>query len=344
MRVSIVAPQSIALVNGGVKTQIHQTAKYLPDHGIELHYFSPWEDLSPTDVDLVHVFTANAGALEITNRLKDFDIPYVVSPVVFSNHKPDYIKRAIKVESLSKRIVSGVWTDYSIVAKVCSGAERVLPNTDEELGLLRDGFGIPDRKLEVVPNGVEKRFSNADPTLFQTTYGLKNVVLFVGNLGAPRKNALGLINAVAGTDIETVLIGKIYDNDYGRQCQNIAEKHSNIHVLGNLDHGSPMLESAYAAASVFALPSYFETPGIAAMEAALAGCRIVLTPFGGTKSYFGDMAIYPDPKSPESIRNTIQQALAEQAESGLKDHIERQFLWERVAEKTAAAYRKVLNG
>ena len=42
--------------------------------------------------------------------------------------------------------------------------------------------------------------------------------------------------------------------------------------LGRLDHHDPLLASAYAAARVFALPSWFETPGLAALEAALAGC------------------------------------------------------------------------
>ncbi len=35
-----------------------------------------------------------------------------------------------------------------------------------------------------------------------------------------------------------------------------------------LDHDDPLLASAYAAARVFALPSWFETPGLAALEAA----------------------------------------------------------------------------
>jgi len=43
-----------------------------------------------------------------------------------------------------------------------------------------------------------------------------------------------------------------------------------------------MLASAYAACDVFVLPSMFETPGIAALEAGLAGAKIVITKYGGT--------------------------------------------------------------
>ena len=41
--------------------------------------------------------------------------------------------------------------------------------------------------------------------------------------------------------------------------------------LGRLDHHDPLLASAYAAARVFALPSWFETPGLAALEAGPGG-------------------------------------------------------------------------
>ena len=62
-------------------------------------------------------------------------------------------------------------------------------------------------------------------------------------------------------------------------------------MAGGRDHDDPLLASAYAAARVFALPSWFETPGLAALEAALAGARWSITPFGCTREYFGDHAV-----------------------------------------------------
>ena len=66
--------------------------------------------------------------------------------------------------------------------------------------------------------------------------------------------------------------------------------------LGRLDHDDPLLASAYAAARVFALPSWFETPGLAALEAALAGCAVVITPYGSTREYFGGLVAYARPR------------------------------------------------
>ena len=69
-----------------------------------------------------------------------------------------------------------------------------------------------------------------------------------------------------------------------------------------------MLASAYAAARVLALPSWFETPGLAALEAALAGCAVVVTPFGCTREYFGDRVEYARPDRPAEIGRAILRA------------------------------------
>jgi glycosyltransferase involved in cell wall biosynthesis len=121
-----------------------------------------------------------------------------------------------------------------------------------------------------------------------------------------------------------------------------AAKHKHILLIGGLENESEMLASAYAACRVFILPSLFETPGIAALEAGLAGARIVITKFGGTQEYFRDMAIYVDPHSVESIRSGIVRALNADKTSDLRDHIRKEYLWERVAEKTLVAYRDAL--
>ena len=74
---------------------------------------------------------------------------------------------------------------------------------------------------------------------------------------------------------------------------------------GGLTHDDPLLASAYAAARVFALPCWFETPGLAALEAALAGCAVVITPYGSTREYFGDLVEYARPDRPGEIERAL---------------------------------------
>jgi glycosyltransferase involved in cell wall biosynthesis len=104
-----------------------------------------------------------------------------------------------------------------------------------------------------------------------------------------------------------------------------------------------MLASAYAASSLFVLPSLFETPGIAALEAGLAGSRIAITKYGGTDEYFGQHAEYIEPTRITSIRNAIERALNTEKNDSLQKHIRSKYLWENVAEKTANAYRGLIS-
>jgi glycosyltransferase involved in cell wall biosynthesis len=140
----------------------------------------------------------------------------------------------------------------------------------------------------------------------------------------------------------TVIIGQVTRSDYAEQCLQEASEAKNILIIKGLDNDSEMLASAYAAARVFALPSLFETPGIAALEAALAGASIVITPHGGTRDYFGDDAEYVDPFSIDSIRNGIERALNTPVNPALRERIKKEFLWPSIAAKTLAAYSSII--
>lgn len=245
---------------------------------------------------------------------------------------------------VAQKIGRGFWSDYGFASAICAWSQVVLPNTSAEGTLLKDGLGVDAGKIVVVPNGVEERFENADPDLFRKRYGMRDFILNVGHIGHERKNVLSLIRALGKIDHPAVIIGRVIRGAYGEACVREASGHKHILLIDGLPHDSPLLASAYAACDVFVLPSQFETPGIAALEAGLAGAKIVITPNGGTQEYFGTMAEYVDPRSVDSIREGIVRALQQKKNTDLRDHIRREFLWQRVAEKTVAAYRRVLDG
>jgi glycosyltransferase involved in cell wall biosynthesis len=121
-----------------------------------------------------------------------------------------------------------------------------------------------------------------------------------------------------------------------------AKRNPRITLIDGLPNDSPMLASAYAACDTFVLPSLYETPGIAALEAGLAGAKIVITPYGGTTEYFGESAVYVEPGSVSSIRDGIRMALARQRDGRLRDRIRSRYLWSSVASQTKAAYERVI--
>ena len=56
MNVLMIAQQSIALVAGGPHIQVQQTARYLPDCGVDVRFFNPWDGIDRSAIDLAHVF------------------------------------------------------------------------------------------------------------------------------------------------------------------------------------------------------------------------------------------------------------------------------------------------
>ena len=344
MKILMVAPLSIGIVHGGVRMQSIKTAEHLQKLGVTIDFYNPWDETDPESYDLVHIFLAANETLAIANRLRERKCRVAVSPVFFTRRSASIIRQTINAESIGSKLFKGIFSDYSIKASVCKAADIVLPNTSDEADLIRDGFGISEQKIRVVPNGVDTAFNDATPNLYHSRYGITNFTLFVGDASAPRKNVLNLLREHTQADQPLVIIGALDASEYSGQCRQIIDNRDNVHFFGPLGHDDPMLASAYAAADVFTLPSQFETPGIAAMEAALAGCKIAITKIGGTREVFGKHAYYIDPEDSATIMQAIRSAheSASDTNNPLKQHIINEYTWERVAEKTLQAYRFIL--
>lgn len=333
--------QALSLLSGGPRTQILNLKVELEKLGTEVFLFDSWEQMSKENTDFIHIFAANVGTYHLAREARNQGVRLVVSPIFFSRHGPTILSIRHFSENILGKIKKGIWSEHSFCAEICSWAELIMPNTKMEAVLLNRGLGIPLGKIVVVPNGVDARFANGDPNLFVEKYKVKDFILNVGHIGPPRKNVLNLIRALAVINRPAVIIGRISRDAYADQCLAEAKKNKNITIIPGLPNDAPMLASAYAACDVFALPSWYETPGIAALEAGLAGAKIVITRHGGTDEYFEDHAEYVEPLSVESIRRGIRRALRKKKDRALATHITCSFLWSTIAAKTLAAYNTI---
>jgi glycosyltransferase involved in cell wall biosynthesis len=91
---------------------------------------------------------------------------------------------------------------------------------------------------------------------------------------------------------------------------------------------------------VHALVSWYDTPGLVSLEAAMAGCRIVTTDRGSAREYFGSTVDYCDPADPESIRRAVVAAWERPKPArDLQRLVYRNYCWERAARATLRGYQ-----
>ncbi|MDP6670871.1 MAG: glycosyltransferase [archaeon] len=331
---------------GGGEIQLLETKRELEKMG---HKVKIWEeenyDVDLSEFDVFHNFNIHRVNLEFVLQAKKAGLPVAVSTIYWPGLK-SILKwdRGVKVKA--KNIAAELARTLRVpklnkAREIIKKADVLLPNSKAEAKILEKQFGVDKKKIQVVPNGVDKRFAGATPGLFEKKFGLKNFVLYVGRI-EERKNVLSLVKAMNGVDATLVVVGKAKQGSecYLRKCKKAAD--GNAKFLDPIPHESKLLESAYAACKVFCLPSWYETPGLAALEAGLAGANIVVTQEGCAKEYFGEFASYINPESVDDIRTKILEEIEKPGPKGLSSHIAKNFLWKNAAEKTAEAYEKIL--
>jgi glycosyltransferase involved in cell wall biosynthesis len=337
------APSFAFQAPGGGENQLVQTGRHLEGIGIPVRLFSAWTDRLET-ARLLHVFGMSREGLELARVAKSRGLPVVLSPICWYEPvalvalEPNLVRKFASIAVWGMRIVAPRVPSWR--RELLTLADLVLPNSLSEAFQLARLFGVESERVRAVPNGVLPTVASASPDLFQERFGADPFVLSVGRI-EPRKNTMELIRAARRLGLPLVIIGAANPAfpRYARQCRRAGG--DQVTWLGQLDHHDPLLASAYAAARVFALPSWFETPGLAALEAALAGCSIAITPYGATKDYFGEMVNYARPDRPAEIGRAVLKCWDDGPDPRLSRRIATYFVWPKVAQITAEVYAQV---
>ena len=316
----------------GDTIQLLKTKEYIEKLGVEIEISV--KPANVKDFDIVHLFntTRVKETYEFFINAKKRQKPVVVSTIYWDFS--EFCQNPDSPASLYKN-----WLGSQAMRRsVFRGSAILLPNSRLEAGMIRRQHG-DTAPFHVVPNGVDPIFARGSPDAFYRQHGLKNYILCVGRINT-RKNQLALARALKGSGLTLILAGPLNDREYLRKCR---QEYPGLIVLNHLKHNE--LPGLYSAAKVHVLPSWFETPGLASLEAGLSGCSIVTTDRGSAAEYFEDMACYCDPGSIDSIRSAIIKAasMPEQTRYALKKRIAEKFLWANVARETLSAYEKILS-
>ena len=337
-------------VPGGHYVQIQQTCKHLRFLDVDAN-ISFAADADVSGYDIVHGF--GLGPKEV-RYCRQRGLPVVLSTIYWNDYvtfrrgssqqwhtwegrgRTGFVLLRSALQGRHVEKCAAITSKLQGQRVVFEMSDLLLPNSQMEADAIQADL-TTTTPYHVVPNAVDPTMFN--PAATQGSIG-RNHVLFVGRF-EPHKNQLGLIEAMRGADIPTVLVGPPHPHHpaYYEHCKRQATK--NITILPGVPQEK--LAALYSAAKVHVLPSGFETTGLVSLEAALCGCNIVTTDRGYTREYFQDMAWYCDPYDPQSIRRAIEVAFHAPYKSDLRDHILSNYTWEHTAQATLAGYRMLIS-
>ncbi|HEY2894909.1 MAG TPA: glycosyltransferase [Pirellulales bacterium] len=307
---------------GGGEIQLLKCREAVQTLGIDVLLFDPWRPQLDR-VDLVHYFSVQGGSMNFCAHVKRRGLPLVISPVLWLTDE------------------NRAHFPMTEIRDLLHLSDRILPNSLAERDQLCEAFGLSSGSFTVVPNGVDPAFGvPVDPKVFRSHFGISGPFLLnVANM-EPRKNQHRLARVARQMETTVVLVGGVRDSKYLAHC--LDEGGGFLRHLGPLEHESPLLKSAYAACSVFVLPSLLETPGLAALEAAAQGAPVVVTGVGSTKEYFGDLASYVDPTDEREWRTFIEASLSVPRDDRLRRHVLDRYTWSAAGDALVEAYKQTL--
>ncbi len=176
-------------------------------------------------------------------------------------------------------------------------AHVLLPNSAIEARDCLVRLGVRETPFVVVPISAD-----LSPSAFWQSS--RKGVLCVGRI-EPRKNQTATLFALRDRTLDIAVVGTAHDP---WPFESVQAWSNNSRFLGSVDRES--LLRLYGTCEVHVLASWVETAGIASLEAAAAGAKLVVGDRGAEPEYFEDDAEYADPADPDSIAAAVDRALA----------------------------------
>jgi glycosyltransferase involved in cell wall biosynthesis len=318
-------------------------ARSLGEIGLEARPWRPWEE--PLNAgDCLHLFGSEPEHLPLVRWAKRQGIPVVLSTIAWFDLASCWCEPwplARRLTACGKFLTRSAFPGFdSWRRRLYHAVDLLLPNSQAEAEQLTRYFGVTPRRIRVVPNGAETRFADASPEPFARLVGHRDFILCAGRI-EPRKNQLGLIKALSACDVHLVVLGDVVPGHeaYLAACRRAAAPQ--VRFAGRLDHDDPLLASAYAACGCLVLAGWYETPGLAALEAGMSGTPLVLPRGGCAREYFGEHAAYVAPNDLSSMRRAVHAALAKGRSRQLAELVRRNFSWRSAALATREAYETI---
>jgi glycogen synthase len=182
------------------------------------------------------------------------------------------------------------WDTYRReVAAGLAAADLVVAPTLAMLEALRCHYPLP-RATQVIPNG-----SSPGP---RAQGRKRRAILAAGRLWDEGKNVAALVEAARWLDAPVELAGEMRDTPP-----------PHVHALGRLARDE--LRARMAATAVFCAPARYEPFGLGPLEAAQAGCALVLGDIPSLRELWDGAALFVDPDDGDALVAALRRALGQ---------------------------------
>lgn len=282
---------ALATMGGPVSTGQRQDARAIGTLELyESSYRLPWMDEPWDDVQ-----AAGDWLMDLATRLGP-DVMHLNEPVYGSLPWP--VPSVVVGHScvlswwqaVWKSAAPAAWDRYrEEMSRGLSSADEVIAPSVWMLESLRRHYGITGGR--VIPNGRE-------PSQFSP--GTKVPVVFAaGRLWDQAKNILMLDHAAEGLPWPVYVAG---DSRHPSREESVSP--NSLRLLGRLP--SDAIAAWLRHASIYALPARYEPFGLSVLEAALAGCALVLGDLPTLRELWDGVALFVSPEDPDTLRLAIQ--------------------------------------
>jgi glycogen(starch) synthase len=240
---------------------------------------------------------------------------------------------------------------HAVERRMVRGADRVITCSHYMRGHVADVFGIPARRIAVIPNGIDPSDLQpvADLPRLRARFAApdERLVLMVGRLVYEKGFHLAL-DAMPRL-IERVGAVRFLVAGSGTAEAELKEQAAR---LGLMEHGSfvgwagdDVLHSLYRIADLCVVPSLYEPFGLVALEAMASGCPTIVADTGGLREVVPRgrrVGLRFRARDSRSLARMAEQllgddALSERLVAEASEHVLR-FDWADVARQTAAVY------
>lgn len=231
-----------------------------------------------------------------------------------------------------------------LIRRAVQRAEAILTVSEFTSRELQERLAVPAGKIMVTYPGLETSWpERAEP--HREPDGVP-YLLFVGNV-KPNKNLVLLLRALRGVANQIphrlIVAGKTEgmrtaDKAVFAEAARLGDR---VRFTGEVSDEE--LQSLYAGASAFCMPSLYEGFGLPVLEAMASGCPVLCARAGSLPEVAGGAALYFDPLSAEDLQGCLLRVpdadeMAMLRQAGVQRAAA--FRFDRCAEATAA----VLNG